>query len=237
MNDPAELAWGPLIGGVLLRRYKRFLADVRLRNNHVVTAHCPNTGTMKTCSRPGRPVWLSRHDNPARKYRYTWEIIDMADSLVGVNTAVPNRLVRLGVLAGEIQALRGYDEARPEVRINAQTRLDLLLTGPGRRPCYVEVKNCTLVQQGRAEFPDAVTRRGRKHLDELADLVAHGARSVIFYLIQRMDASSFSPADAIDPEYGRTLRRAAERGVEVLAYDVDIDMQRIRLHRPLPVVL
>ena len=228
------LKWPPLVAGKLVQRYQRFLADVRLKNGRVVTAHCPNTGSMTGCCEVGRPVYLSRHDNPRRKLKYTWELIDMPASLVGVNTLVPNRLVAFSVDAGQIPALEGYDQIQREVRIGSHTRIDLLLTAPDRRHCYVEIKNCTLVQNGVAMFPDAVTSRGQKHLQELEKRVAAGDRSVIFFFIQRQDAIRFRPADSIDPAYGRFLRRAVKKGVEVLAYDVAIDLHGIRLRKQVP---
>ena len=201
------LKWPPLVAGRLVRRYRRFLADVRLTNGRVVTAHCPNTGSMKECCEVGRPVYLSRHNNARRKLKYTWELIDMPASLVGVNTLIPNRLVAHGVTAGQITELGGYDHLQREVRIGSHTRIDLALTAPKRRNCYIEIKNCTLVQDGVAMFPDAVTCRGHKHLRELEKRVAAGDRCVIFFFIQRQDARSFKPADSIDPLYGTAWRR------------------------------
>lgn len=240
MNDSQSagsgIPWPPLYRGTLIKRYKRFLADVRLDNGDLVTAHCSNSGAMTTCAEPGRPVFLSFHDRPKRKLKYTWEIIDMPGSLVGVNTLVPNRLVARAIETQQIHALKGYRTVKREVP-TGQSRLDLLLTDGERRPCYVEVKNCTLVQDGVAAFPDAVTKRGLKHLEELMRLVASGCRGVVFYLVQRMDAGRFQPADHIDPAYGKGLRRATRAGVEVLAYDVVIDIRRITIHRRLPVDL
>src|SRR6056297_1919109 len=228
------ICWPAFYAGTLLRRYKRFLADVELDSGVQVTAHCPNSGSMTGCSEPGRPVYLSHHDNPKRKLAYTWELIDMPASLVGVNTLVPNRLVAAAIRAGLVPALSGYAEVRPEVRAGARSRLDLLLTDTAGARCYVEIKNCTLVAEGAACFPDAVTTRGRQHLLELQELVAAGNRCVMFFLIQRMDAKTFGPADHIDPAYGRQLRRAVAAGVEVLAYDTIIDLEKIALGRPLP---
>ncbi len=244
MGKPAEvkvqtetspvLAWPELIRGILVKRYKRFLADVKLDNGRTVTAHCPNTGSMTGCSEPGQPVYLSVHDNPKRKLRYTWELIEMPTSLVGVNTLVPNRLVFQAAKAGMISELTGYGEVEREVKIGDNSRIDLRLSnGPGDC-CYVEIKNCTLVEQSVARFPDAVTNRGLKHLDELEHLVKSGRRCVMFYFIQRMDADVFEPADQIDPDYSDGLRRAVKRGVEVLAYDVSIDLSEIKLNRRLP---
>jgi sugar fermentation stimulation protein A len=228
------IAWPELIPGTLVRRYKRFLADVRLENGKSVTAHCPNSGSMTACCEPGRPVFISYHDNPRRKLAYTWELIQMPTSLVGVNTQVPNRLTAVAIEAGKVAALAGYTTVKREVKVGQRSRIDILLESQGRRPCYVEVKNCTLVTDGVARFPDAVTNRGQKHLDELQDLVAAGFRCAMFFLIQRMDAAVFMPADSIDPEYGRKLRKSSQNGVEIFAYDVSIDFKTIRLNDRIP---
>jgi sugar fermentation stimulation protein A len=227
----------PLISGHLIKRYKRFLADIRLETGETVTAHCPNSGSMKGCAIPGCPVWLSVSDNPRRKLKYTWELIKTPASMIGINTLVPNWLVKAAVANGGIQELGRYGIIRSEVTTRKGTRLDLVLTDPDRRNCYVEIKNCTLVEDGTAMFPDAVTVRGQKHLDELMNLVAEGYRGVIFYLIQRMDADRFSPAAKIDPAYTRKLARAREYGVEIITRDVLIDPAQIRIHRSVPVIL
>jgi sugar fermentation stimulation protein A len=232
-----HILWPELIGGRLVKRYQRFLADVRLKNGRIVTAHCPNTGSMTGCCQPGRPVYLSRHDSPKRKLKYTWELIEMPETLVGVNTLIPNRLVALTAAAGQIRELRRYETLTREVKIGNHSRIDLMLSGGNRRPCYVEIKNCTLVQGATARFPDAVTDRGRKHLEELEKLAAGGKRSVIFFFIQRMDARRFRPADRIDPAYAETLRRVVQSGVEVLAYDVAIDLKGIRIRNKVPCLL
>ena len=224
-----HLKWPPLIQGTLIKRYKRFMADVKLKNGHVVTAHCPNSGSMMECSEPGRKVYLSRHNNPKRKLKYTWEMIEMPSSLVGVNTMVPNRLVRASTLAGKIPGLSGYNNVRPEVKYGENSRIDLLLEKKDER-CFVEIKNCTLVTDSIACFPDAVTSRGLKHLEELQVQVRSGDRAVMFYLVQRMDAKLFRPADHIDPAYGKELRKAVKKGVEVMVYDVTLDSKCIRLN-------
>ena len=231
------IMWPPLIPGILIRRYKRFLADVKLKNGETITAHCPNSGSMKACSEPGCPVYLSYHDNPKRKLKYTWELIDMPDSLVGVNTLVPNRLVKHAAEHGQVTELKGYEKIQPEVKTGGQSRLDLLLSNGRQDQCYVEIKNCTLVTQKTAMFPDAVTSRGRKHLQELQKLVAQKHRCVMFYLVQRMDARSFQPADHIDPAYGKELRKAVKNGVELLAYDVRIDLRQISIGKKIPIKL
>lgn len=236
-ETPTGLMWPPLVRGTLLKRYKRFLADVALEDGSTITAHCPNTGRMTDCCEPGRPVYLSVHDNPKRKYPYTWELIHMPASLVGVNTLVPNRLVKLAVQTGQVPELDGYAEVASEVKMGAHSRVDLMLQDDRRGTCLVEVKNCTMVQDGIARFPDAVTARGLKHLQELSAQLTPRNRSVMFYFIQRMDAEAFRPADDIDPAYGKALRQALDAGVEILAYDVHVDLQGIYLNRRLAVDL
>jgi len=232
--ENAVLFWPELIQGTLITRYKRFLADIRLPDGETVTAHCPNSGRMTGCCEPGRPVYISRNDAPSRKLKFTWEIIGMPDSLVGVNTQVPNRLVCQSARSGGIAELSGYERIVTEVRAGEHTRLDLMLTSAIGKKCYVEIKNCTLVEGRTALFPDAVTARGTKHLVDLQKLVADGHRCMMLYLVQRMDAEVFKPADRIDPVYGRELRRAVANGVEIAVYDVHIDLVGIRLRRCLP---
>ncbi len=234
MADLKGLAWPKLISGTLVKRYKRFLADVKLNNNRVVTAHCANSGSMKECSEPGRTVYLSSHNNPKRKLKYTWEIIDMQSSLVGVNTNVPNRLVHKSIEDGLVKGLEGYDQIKPEVNVGDHSRLDFCLTKSENNQCFVEVKNCTLVTDGVASFPDAVTSRGLKHLVKLQKLLDKQNRCVMFYLIQRTDAKVFKPADHIDPQYGKELRKAVKKGVEILVYDTAIDLERIVLNQKIP---
>ena len=230
----SQLPWPPLIRGTLVKRYKRFLADVVLDDGQEVVAHCPNSGSMAACKEPGRPVYLSSHDNPKRKLKFTWELIEMPTSLVGVNTLVPNRLVALAAANGDVPELAGYDHVATEVKVSAHSRLDLKLSGGGRSDCYIEVKNCTLVEDGVACFPDARTVRGQKHLDELLHLKEGGARAMMFFVVQRCDAQTFSPADEIDPEYGARLRQVVSQGVEIVVYDVAIDLKGIALRRALP---
>jgi sugar fermentation stimulation protein A len=227
----------PLISGRLIKRYKRFLADVKLDNQKTVTAHCPNSGSMKGCAVSGARVWLSESDNPKRKYPYTWELIRLPDTFIGINTLVPNRLVKQSVEEGRIRELSGYDTVKAEVKTSAHTRLDLVLDKKGGQSCYVEIKNCTLVENGAAMFPDAVTTRGQKHLEELETLVAQGHRGVIFYLIQRTDARVFRPADAIDRAYGEKLRKAVGNGVEIITRDTRITLDRITIGNAVPVDL
>jgi len=227
------LSWPPLVKGRLVRRYRRFLADVRLEDGREVTAHCPNTGSMQGCSEPGRVVYLSIHDRPERKLKYTWELIQMPDSLVGVNTAIPNRLIFEALRHRAIHGFKGYEQVQSEVRIGNGSRIDLVLRKNGAAPCFIEIKNCTLVEKGTALFPDAVTARGRKHLEDLQRLTEEGSRCVMFYLVQRMDAKRFRPAAHIDPEYARELQRAVHKGIQIVAFDVHIDRKRIHLRRRL----
>ncbi|UQZ87953.1 DNA/RNA nuclease SfsA [Deltaproteobacteria bacterium Smac51] len=230
------LWWGPLTEGRLLRRYKRFLADVELATGEIITAHTANTGRMTGCSEPGRRVWLSPHEGAGRKYPYTLEMIEMPTSMVGVNTMVPNRLVAAAAQAGVITDLDApLTKVEREVK-TGQSRLDLRLTDKNGQVIMVEIKNCTLAEDNIAFFPDAVTARGSKHLDELAELAGEGRRAVVFILVQRTDAACFSPADHIDPEWGRRLRAAKARGVEIWAWQADLRLDGISLARKLPVV-
>jgi len=226
----------PLYEATLLRRYKRFLADVQLPDGEVLTVHCPNSGSMKGCAEPGSPVLLSQSSNEKRKLPFTLELIRIHDHWVGINTMRPNHLVREAIAQGKIPELGGYPEIRSEVRYGTNSRIDLLLSGPSGS-CYVEVKNVTLLSGTRALFPDAVTARGQKHLRELMQVVQAGGRGVIFFVVQREDAQSFGSADAIDPDYGKLLRLAIEGGVEALAYQAHISPREICLTRRLQISL
>ncbi len=226
-----------LTNGILIQRYKRFLADIKLETGKTVTAHCPNSGSMKGCAIPGSPVWLSESLNPKRKYKYTWELIKTPETMIGINTMVPNKLVKQSIENDLINELSGYDQVRAEVKTSSHTRLDLLLEKQGKEKCYVEIKNCTLVEDGIAMFPDAVTTRGQKHLDELEHLVSQGHRGVIFFLIQRMDAKLFKPADMIDKIYAQKLKKVVKNGVEIVVRDTSINTQLIRIRNAVPVDL
>ncbi|MCF6338600.1 MAG: DNA/RNA nuclease SfsA [Gammaproteobacteria bacterium] len=228
----------PLIEGRLLRRYKRFLADVELKKGKVVTAHTANTGAMTGCSEPGSRVWLSVSDNPKRKYPHSWEIVEVAPGvLCGINTLLGNQLVNEAIVADRISELKGYARIRREVPYGEErSRIDLLLEASGSAPsCYVEVKNVTLADNGVALFPDAVTVRGTKHLRELTHVVEQGARAVIFYCVQRNDCRECRPAEAVDAVYAHTLREAMEKGVEAIAYQADVSVTGIRLTKVMPV--
>lgn len=226
-----------LTSGILIQRYKRFLADIKLDTGEKVTAYCPNTGSMKGCAIPGSPVWLSTSLNPKRKYKYTWELIKTPETMIGINTMVPNKLVKQSIENDLIKELSGYDQVKAEVKTSSHTRLDLLLEKESKEKCYVEIKNCTLVEDGIAMFPDAVTTRGQKHLDELDHLVSLGHRGVIFFLIQRMDAKLFKPADMIDKIYAQKLKKVVKNGVEIVVRDTSINTQLISIRNAVPVDL
>jgi len=229
--------WPELIRGTLIRRYKRFLADVLLEVGETIVVHCPNSGRMLTCSEPGRQVYRSYSANKTRKLPWTWEMIGMPDSLVVVNTLRTNALVKAAVQKGFIPELSGYTGIKGEVPVGNHSRIDFLLTAEGREPCLMEVKSSTLVETGIARFPDAVTVRGLKHLRELRDAAGRGYRSVMFYLVQRTDARAFEPACAIDPAYGRELKAVHSLGVEIVAYDTLISPSCIDIGRRIPVIL
>ena len=227
----------PLIRGTLIRREKRFFVFVRLDDGTEVVAHTNNTGTMLGCNTPGSPVWLSPADNPKRKLKWTYELVETDGVLVGINTQVPNRLAVEGIEDGTIVELQGYERVRREVKYGENSRVDVLLERGESERCWVEVKNVTLVENGVALFPDAVTERGRKHLRELSAMVAAGDRAAMLFVVQRSDADSVAPADLIDPKYGAALREAAAAGVEILAYRADVSPDEIVLRTSLPVHL
>ncbi len=224
-----------LLTGTLIRRYKRFLADVTLDSGEMITVHCPNSGSMTGCDLPGSRVVLSRSHRPGRKYPCGWELVQVGECWIGINTGITPTLVREGIASGVVAELQGYESIRPEVKRGA-SRLDLLLTGANGR-CWVEVKNVTLAQEGVARFPDAVTTRGQKHLNELMQVVQEGERGVIFFVVQRGDCDSMGPADRIDPRYGLLLRQAVAAGVEALAYRARVSPEGIILVERLPVEL
>ncbi len=226
----------PLNQGILIKRYKRFLADIALPDGSKITVHCPNSGSMRTCSEPGSPVCYSRSDNPKRKYPHTLELVHNGKTWIGVNTSRTNRIVAEAIENKQIKELNQFESLRREVKTSADSRLDLLLEG-GEKQTYIEVKNCSLAENGRALFPDAVTARGTKHLKELARLVNRGHRGVIFFLVQRLDCNCFSPAAAIDPVYAATLAEVQLKGVEILAYQAQPTPISIEIVRSLPVKL
>jgi len=226
-----------LVEGRLIRRYKRFLADIQLPEG-VVTAACPNTGSLMGCCEPGSRVWLSESDSASRKYRHTWEIVEVGKVMVGINTGLPNKLVSEAIVEGVIGELSGYDTVRREVRYGEEaSRVDFVLESPGREACYVEVKNVTAAaNKAVALFPDCVSERGSRHLRELIRMKSRGLRPVQLYCVQRGDVKEVRPADGIDFEYGRMLREAIGAGVEVLAYRAKVTPGEIRLEEKIPVV-
>jgi sugar fermentation stimulation protein A len=227
----------PLFPGKLIKRYKRFLADIELADGSIITAHCPNSGSMLGCNLPGSPVMVSVSRNPNRKLAHTWELVQFNGFWVGLNTMLPNRLAEEAILDGTITELQGFERLRREVPYGSErSRIDILLEGE-KGCCYVEVKNVTLVQDGLALFPDAVTERGQKHLRELMEVVRNGDRGVILFTVQRGDGSAVAPADTIDPVYGKLLREAVKHGVEALAYRAEVRPEQIRLTERLPIVL
>jgi sugar fermentation stimulation protein A len=228
----------PLIEVRLIRRYKRFLADVVLPDGATVTAHCANSGRMTGCFAEGARGWVRHCPSPTRKLAYSLELTEIDGALICVNPHRANAVVAEGVTAGVVPPLRGYPSLRREVKYAERSRVDLLLEAPDRPPCYVEVKSVTLSgPEGHMRFPDAVTERGRRHLEDLSAMVAQGARSVLLFSAAHGHARSVTPADDIDPAYGRALRRAAEAGVEILAHRVELSPQTLRLAEALPVRL
>jgi sugar fermentation stimulation protein A len=230
----------PLVPATLVKRYKRFLADVTLPSGEIITAHCANPGSMIGLAAPGARVWLSKSDNPSRKLSHSWELIEVdlggGMELVGINTAHPNTLAGEAIAAGAIPELAGYASIRQEVKYGRDSRVDFLLEAPGRPPCYVEVKNVHLMRScGLAEFPDAVTKRGAKHLAELSAMALAGARAVMLFLVQIGSAQRFGLARDIDPAYGRAFDAAQARGVEMLARRCCISQHGIQVADPIPI--
>ncbi len=223
----------PLEAAILIKRYKRFLADVRFADGRVLTVHCPNTGAMLSCSTPGSEVCLSRSSNPRRKYCYTLELVRQHGTWVGVNTGSANALVVEAIESGRVTELAGSTRIRQEIRTSPGCRLDLAVFH-GLSPTFVEIKSCTYVEAGWAMFPDAVTSRGVKHLLELAELVRQGAKGAVLFLVQRSDATCFRPAAAIDPLYAQTLGEAHRAGVDILVYQTEISPDEIVVSRALP---
>lgn len=227
----------PLLRGTLVRRYKRFLADVSLEDGREVTAHCANPGAMLGLSAPGTIVWLEPSGDPRRKLGFVWRLVELdGGRFVGIDTTLPNRLVAEALAEGRIPGLAGYAAVRPEVRYGANSRVDFHLSGPGRPDAWVEVKNVHLRRAGSlAEFPDSVTARGAKHLHELALVAAAGQRAVMLYVVQRTDCARFALAADLDPAYAAAFAAARAAGVEVIAHAAAIDRAGVRLGDALPV--
>ncbi len=230
----------PLVRGALVQRYKRFLADVRLDDGRLITATCPNTGSMLGLTAPGSIVWLSESDSPTRKYRFTWELVEAdlgkGPLLVGINTGLPNKLVAEALEAKRIKHLAGYAGLRREVKYGKNSRIDLLLECASKGLCYVEIKNVHLSRRhGLAEFPDSVTARGVKHLAEMSDMVREGHRAVMVFLIQRGEARRLAFARDIDPTYGAAFDAARAAGVEAIALRCRMGTDAIVVDRPVPI--
>lgn len=222
-----------LVHGTLVRRYKRFLADVRLDNGEIVVAHCTNSGSMKSCLEEGAEVYLSPVTDPARKTRFTWEMISIGGKWVGINTSHPNRLVFEVLAAGLLEGFEEYKNVKREVTFE-DSRFDVYAESENSR-CFFEVKNVTLKEGRYALFPDAVTVRGRKHLDTLVRARQAGFRAVMVYVVQRMDVEIFAPAREIDPEYALALENAVKGGVEIVAVYARVSPENITLDGRLPV--
>lgn len=226
----------PLIPAILLRRYKRFLADCRLEDGREITAHIANPGSMLGLKEDGQRIWLEPNDDPKKKLKFAWRLVEHPGGhFTGVDTAVPNRVLKAALMAGEVAGLTGYDLVRPEVKYGENSRIDFFLTGDERRDCYVEVKSVTLSRQpGLGEFPDSVTARGTKHLGELAAMADQGHRAVMLYLVQRTDCTQVTLAQDIDPTYASAFAAARAAGVEVVCYDCNISPEGITLGAPRP---
>jgi sugar fermentation stimulation protein A len=217
-----------LLKGYFIKRYKRFLTDIKLEEEKVVTAHCPNSGSMKSCLGTDWPTRLSISNNPKRKLKYTLEMLHNGKTWIGVNTHLANQIVAEAISKAEIQELNGYTNLRREVKYGQNSRIDILLENKDKK-CYVEVKNVTLLEAGNYLFPDAPTQRGQKHLRELMQMKKQGHRAVMFYLIQRQDGKIFAPASQIDPEYTKLLRLAYKQGVEILTYRATVNPEKITI--------
>lgn len=221
-----------LVHGKLIKRYKRFLADIELDDGSVVVAHCTNSGSMKSCLEEGAEVFLTPVNDPKRKTRFTWEMIRINDGWVGINTSNPNLIAYEAVLNGEIQELKGYTHVQREVKFG-DSRFDVFAENEHEK-CFIEVKNVSLKEGPFALFPDAVTTRGQKHLKTLMEVKAHGIRAVMLYIIQRGDVEVFAPAEEIDPAYACALRKAMNAGVEVIPMQAQVTPEEIRLIKKLP---
>ncbi|MBL4784761.1 MAG: DNA/RNA nuclease SfsA [Cohaesibacteraceae bacterium] len=227
----------PLVSGTLVKRYKRFLADIELHSGELITAHCANPGSMMGLSSPGSKVWLSRSTNTKRKLPFTWELIEVNGGYVGVNTALPNRIVEEAISNNKIDTFSDYDTVRREVKYGSNSRIDLLLENQSGQ-CFIEIKSVSLSRtQGLAEFPDSVTKRGAKHLDELAQIIAPGVRACMVYLVQRPDCTDFSLADDIDPVYAARFSEAKKYGVESFAFQCVISPTNISLGRSVNILM
>ena len=225
----------PLVPARLIGRYKRFLADMQLEDGSEITAHCANPGSMMGLAEPGMRTWLEPNEDPRKKLKFGWRLVEVPGGLVGVDTGVPNRMLRKALENGQVDGLKGYELVRPEQKYGANSRIDFLLQDNGKPDAFVEVKSVTLSRQkGLAEFPDSVTARGAKHLEELAHVAQQGARAVMLYLVQRTDCSRVALAADIDPNYAAQFTAARQAGVEVLCFGCDITPEAVTLGSSLP---
>lgn len=231
----------PLVRGRLIKRYKRFLVDIELESGKVVVAHCANPGSMMNLLQPDAEVWLSLASNPNRKLKYTWEMIRYEDTLIGLNTSLPNKIVEDAIQQDLVVEFTEYDSLKREVKYGENSRIDILLQSSNLPDCYLEVKSVTLKRpengNNLAEFPDSVTVRGTKHLHELSGQVANGNRAAMFYLVQREDCNRLSIAGDIDPNYANAFIAAQKAGVEMLCYGCSISPEAIKIRRKLEVVI
>jgi len=226
-----------LIKATIHKRYKRFLSDIELSSGEIVCAHVPNTGSMTGCWDKGWSVYLSESDNPKRKLKYTLELTDNGDTLISVNTGLTNKLVKEALENKKIIEVENYTDIKPEVKV-LDSRIDFFLSAENLPDVYLEVKNVTLKTEDElAQFPDAVTTRGQKHLRDLMKLKKEGHRSIMLYIVNREDVNHFSPADHIDPEYGKLLREAKNCGVEILAYQSKLSPENIEVQKAIPIKL
>lgn len=228
----------PLVPGTLIRRYKRFLADVTLADGQEVTAHCANPGSMMGLADPGMRIWLEPNDDPKKKLKFGWRLVEHENGhFTGVDTAVPNRMLKAALEARKVPGLDAFDTLRAEVPYGEKSRIDFLLSRDGEQDTYIEVKSVTLSRQkGLAEFPDSVTARGTKHLHELANMVAQGHRAVMLYLVQRTDCDRMTLAHDIDPTYARAWLAASASGVQTLALDCHITPGGVELGKPIQIL-
>ena len=220
--------------GMLIKRYKRFLADVSLPNGDIITIHCPNTGSMKNCLFPGQTVWFSTSDNPKRKYPNTWEIMTTDQQhLISINTGLANALAEEAIENSIIEELTGYTDLKREVKYGSEnSRIDILLRADNQPDCFIEVKSCTLLEDECGYFPDSVTTRGQKHLRELMEMVKLGHRAVLLFVVQHTGIEHVKPAAHIDPEYADLLAQAIQAGVEVLAYKTELSAEGSKIVKP-----
>lgn len=218
----------PVQYGSLIKRYKRFLADITLADGTNITAHCANSGSMKTCAEPGWKVLVSDSQNPKRKLQYTWELVHNGKCWIGINTQITNKLAKEAILEGKIPELTGYSNIRTEQKYSTNSRIDLLLENEDGK-CFVEVKNVTLVENNTYLFPDAVTERGLKHLNDLLEMKKIGHRAVMLYIIQRSDGQIFRPCREIDQKYSQKLQEVYEQGVEILPYVANVSPDEITI--------